>query len=291
MLLRLYKYIIYLFLFINLIKCSKKINKNKIIISITNQQENIQNTYKIIKSIIDQNVNKDLYQILLILSLKEYKTKSELPNNILLLENSNEIKILLTKRKITNQTKLIVAIKEYPNNPILIINNKCSLPNGWLDMFIKDYNKYPNDAIVANVQYFFGKNGEIKEFSEGFRGKFGIFNHVTEIIFNFALINTNLGGILYPKNYFNNPLFFDENLFLKVTENSDEFWQSAFIIIEDKVLRQSSTIFDYTRYLINNDSYEKYNKRTFFEKIKLPYRTNLTFVLIQLSFIKKMFLS
>ena len=56
-------------------------------------------------------------------------------------------------------------------------------------MFINDHIKYPNDAIAASIQYFFGKNYEIKEFNEGFKGeKFGKFNHIGEIIFNFALI-------------------------------------------------------------------------------------------------------
>ena len=142
-------------------------------------------------------------------------------------------------------------------------------------MFIEDHKKYPDDALVASIQFFFGKNGEIKEFSEGFKGeKFGTFNHVTDMIFNFALVNIDLGGILYPKKFFNDSLFFDQDLFMKIAENSDEFWQSAFIIMEDKILRQTSKIFDYTRYLINNDNYEieKYtNKKNFFEKVKLSF--------------------
>ena len=92
-------------------------------------------------------------------------------------------------------------------------------------MFINDHKKYPNDAIVASIQYFFGKDGEIKEFSDGFKGeKFGLFNHVPNMIFNFAIVNSDLGGILYPKNYFQNKSFYDQDLFLKSTNNNDDFW-------------------------------------------------------------------
>ena len=84
-------------------------------------------------------------------------------------------------------------MNEYKNNSILIINDKCLLPNGWLEMFINDHYKYPNDAIIASIQYYLGKEGEIKEFTEGFKGeKFGTFNHVTDMIFNFALVNSYL---------------------------------------------------------------------------------------------------
>ena len=86
-------------------------------------------------------------------------------------------------------------------------------------MFIKDHIKYPNDAIIASKQYSFEKNIKIVEFKEGFKGnKFGIFNQVPEMIFNFGLINIDLEGILYPKNFFNNSRFFDNELYLNVSK-------------------------------------------------------------------------
>ena len=141
-------------------------------------------------------------------------------------------------------------------------------------MLIKDHIKYPNDAIAASIQYFFGKNYEIKEFNEGFHGeKFGIFNHVSEMIFNFAIINIDLGGILYPKNFFKNKSFYDYYLYLNSSRGSEDLWQSAFIIIENKNLRQSSKIFDYTKYIIDNINYKEYNfnKKKLLEKSKLSF--------------------
>ena len=237
-------------------------NKNdKIIISLTGVHENIQNIKKIINSITSQNVSKEFYEILLILSINEYKNIKELPGEIILLTKMKRIKILFVYGKMTYQRRTLITMKKYKNNPILIINNKCLLPNGWLKMFLNDHFKYPNDAIAASIQYYFGKACKITEFTEGFKGeKFGTFNHVTEMIFNFALVNCYLGGILYPKNFFQNSMFYDYDLFLKLNI-SEEFWQSAFIIIEDKILRQSSRIFDFTRYLINDINYDNFFKK------------------------------
>ena len=261
-----------IFLSINSINCFSYNKFEKIIISLTSNHENIDFTEKVINSIFEQYIDEDLYEIFLILSFNEYNNIFELPKTIQILERSKKIRILFVKESLTELKRTLITMKIYENNPILIVNNLCTLPNGWLDMFIKDHIKYPNDAIAASFQYFFGKNFEISEFKEGFNGnKFGYFNHVSEIIFNFGLINIDLGGILYPKHYFKNVSFYDNNIFLNSTINLEDFWESAFIIIEDKILRQSSKIFDFTKYLVEGLNYQEYysNKKKILEKSRL----------------------
>ena len=267
--------ILFYIILISFISCSFINEKDKIIISLTSDHKNIQNIKLIINSIIGQNVYNEFYEILLILSKNEFKDIKELPEEICMFEKNKIIKILFVAENLTNLSRTLITLKNYKKNPILIINNKCILPNGWLKMFIDDHFKYPNDAIVASFQYYFGKDCEIKELKEGFKSEiFGTFNHITELILNFALININLGGILYPKNFFRNKLFYDQDLFIKA-KISEDFWQSAFIIIEDKILRQSSKIFDYTKYLLNNINYKKnyINKKELLEKEKLQFIT------------------
>ena len=156
----------------------------------------------VINSIIEQNINTDLYEILLILSEMEFKNFDSF-EKLKLLKKMKNIKILFIKENIDNLKRTLITMEKYKNNTLIIINNNCLLPEGWLKMFMDDHFKYPNDAIAATIQYFYNKNGNIKEFSEGFKGKnFGLFNHVTEMIFNFAIFNIELGGILYPKNFF-----------------------------------------------------------------------------------------
>ena len=262
----------FLFLIVSkLILIHSNIVNETVIISLTTNPKNINNAENVIDSILKQNVDNLFYKIILILSKHDFKTKNNLPNKLLSLEKKTNLRIILIDNIINSQTRLIIAIKEYPNNPILIINDNIKFPCGWLEMFINDHQKYPNDAISASIQYFFGKNLTITTFSEGYKSeKLGIFNHVTNMIFNFALINSNLGGTLYPKNFFKNEKFFDNELFLKITEDSDEFWQSCFIMIDNKILRQSSKIYDYTKYIINNSNIN-YSKKKYFEKIKLSF--------------------
>ena len=169
-------------------------------------------------------------------------------------------------------------MKEYQKNPILIISDFIIYPEGWLKMFINDHRKYPNDVISATIQYYFGKNLNISEFSEGYKGKnFGIFNHISNMVFNFAIINSNFGGTLFPPYPFRNKYFFNLKFFLNVSKESDVFWQSCFIIIDNKVLRQSSKIFDYSEYLISDQIF--FEKKETLEKIKdrfINYFQNFT---------------
>jgi GT2 family glycosyltransferase len=196
---------------------------------------------------------------------------------------------------------LITAFKEYPKSLILIINDDTTFPEGWIEMFINDHKKYPNDIISGSIQYFIGKNLAIKSFSEGFKGKnFGIFNHITNMIFNFAFVNTNLGGTLYPANTFKNNDFFDYQLFHKTSRDSDEFWQSCFIMMENKILRQSSKIYDYTQYILLKDQpvinkEENYKKNLiefckFFPKFRNIVEKRQNKILISLTSYKKRFI-
>ena len=260
---------------INYIYCLSVVNNNTIIISLKSDKKDIHNSLFIINSILQQNIDESLFKILLFLSLDEFNDNNILPKEFVVLEKLNKIKIVFIKQKITNLVRTIITLKKYKNNPIIIINNICKLPEGWLKMFIDDHLKYPNDAIAASIQYYFGKNDEIIELSEGFKGeKYGVFNHVTEMVFNFAIINIDMGGILYPKNYFQNPFFYDEKLLSKISHISEEFLESAFIIIDDKILRQSSKIFDYTKYIINISNYETIYKN----KQKLLQNDELLFL-------------
>ena len=213
-----------------------------------------------------------MYKILLILSKNDFNSKSQIPNNLIILENLKKIRIVIINNILNYENRLIYVIKDYPNNPILLIGDNIIFPYGWLEMFINDHKKYPNDAISGAIQFYFGKNIEIKEFIEGFKGeKYGKFNQVPDMIFNFAIIS-DLGGILYPRNYFLNKTFYDSKLFRKIAKNSNEFWESCFIMIENKILRQSSKIYDYTKYIINNNN--NVNKALLYEEIKSLFLIN-----------------
>ena len=63
----------------------------------------------------------------------------QLPETIQFLEKSNKIRILFVKDYISELKRTLITMKLYANNPILIVNNFVTLPDGWLGMFIEDH--------------------------------------------------------------------------------------------------------------------------------------------------------
>ena len=122
-------YILISFIYISNLGINNSTNE-KLIISIASKFENLHNTNMVIESILNQNCHHSYYKIILIVSKKEIKDINILPKSILLLEKYNKIRLILSDTDINLQTRLIIAIKEYPKNPILIINDNAIFPEG-----------------------------------------------------------------------------------------------------------------------------------------------------------------
>ena len=136
-------------------------NENKLIISLSSNHKAIKYIYRVIYSILEQNIDRKLYNILLILSIKEFKSELDIPQEIVFLEKSNTIRIIILKKELNLLCRLTYSINEYPNNPILIISDNIIFPEGWLEMFINDHKKYPNDISILTrltpfkIKHFF----------------------------------------------------------------------------------------------------------------------------------------
>ena len=248
---------VYIFYFIPSFSTGKNFH---LIISMFLQTQSISEVILSINSLLNQNVDHSLYTIILMACAKNkniYKS-----NDFISFIEKNGIQLNIINKKY-NESRLITTFKKWSDNPILIINDNLIFPEGWLQMYIEDHINYPNDIISASIQYFIGQNLEIKNFSEGYEGKyFGNFNHVTNLIFNFAFLNSRLGGALFPPHSFKNKIFYNQKLFSKISKKSNDFWLSCFIMLENKILRQSSRIYDYSQYIINKDEFINENPKS-----------------------------
>ena len=124
---------------------------NKLIISLSANKGNIKSLHQVIYSILDQNVSQIFYEILIILDI-EINELTHISKELLFLFNEKKIKIITT-RKLNLQTRLTLAIKEYPMNPILIVGCNALFPEGWLEMLINDHKLHPDEIISSSIQY------------------------------------------------------------------------------------------------------------------------------------------
>ncbi|KAL6608587.1 nucleotide-diphospho-sugar transferase [Neocallimastix sp. 'constans'] len=231
-------------------------NQEKVIVSLTSYPARIKYVKIVLESLVNQSVPFSMYHIVLVLAIPEFPNKeNDLPVDLVDFINKypDLIEILWYERNIISHKRLIPTLKKYPNNPILICDDYIIRKKWWLKMFLEDHKIYPNDIIFgASNQYL---TSEYKWESYKYlyiKTEVGKLNAIKNMIVNTGKPMNGFGGILYPINIFTDKRFFDEDLFMKLSPSSDESWQWCFNIIENKTLRQSSKIYDYSKDIIKD---------------------------------------
>lgn len=217
---------------------------NKLIISMTSFPPRIKDVSKVWFSIFQQNVDKAQYHCVLVLAEPEFPNKEkDLPNDLITLIDSNLVELIWHPTNIKSHKKLIPTLLKYPDSDILVIDDDVIRPQGWLKCFIEDHKKYPTDVITGMVAQYL-ENDKFKMYPNR---AFGNTNYGT-IIVNGRPANGR-GGTLYPAHTFTDPRFFDEDLFMKLTPNSDESWQFYFNRKDKKNIRLISKQFDVSNFV------------------------------------------
>ena len=114
---------------------------------------------------------------------------------------------------------------------------------GWLECFIADHAAHPTDIITGMVAQYL-ENNTFKMYPNR---AFGNTNY-GKVILNGRPANGR-GGTLYPANTFTDPRFFDEELFMRLTPNSDESWQFYFNWRDGKPIRLISKQFNVSMFI------------------------------------------
>ncbi|ORY80549.1 nucleotide-diphospho-sugar transferase [Neocallimastix californiae] len=270
-------------------------NKDKLIVSLSSDYSRIDYVKLVLESLVNQSVPSSKYHIVLVLAIPEFPNKeNDLPFDLvdLINEYPDLIEVLWYEKNINNHTRLIPTIKKYPNNPVLICDDNIIREKWWIKMFLEDHKLYPNDVIFgASNQYL---TSEYKWESYKYlyvETEAGKLNAIQNLIVNTGIPMNGFGGTLYPVNTFTDERFFNEDLYMELSPSSDELWQWCFNIIENRTLRQSSKIYDYSNdiikdsqspslYNLNNEKYNLILKNIMSEfpdfKMKLDEKFKLT---------------
>ena len=225
-------------------KNNNSITNETLLISMTSYPARINGIYDVFISLLYQTADISSYQCFLTLAKEEFiNGEKDLPVDIQILIINGWVK-LIWYHNIYSHKKLIPLILMYPNNDILIVDDDIIRTKNFIEIFQKEHKIYPNDIIGGTFVYFYDNQLEMKRLS-GYRGENSReMNSVPNIIFQTARPANGFGGVLYPKHTFTDKRFFNESLYMKLSPTSDECWQYAFNIIENKILRQTSVIID-----------------------------------------------
>lgn len=228
------------------------ITKDTLLISMTSYPARIVGIYEVFLSLLYQSVDIGLYQCFLTLAKDEFiNGEKDLPVKLQKLISNGWIK-LIWYHNIFSHKKLIPIIQIYPENDVLVVDDDIKRIHNFIEIFQKEHQLYPTDIICGNLAFHFNNKINLERL-KGYKGKnVGEINPVPNIIFQTARPANGFGGVLYPKHTFSDKRFFNETLFMNISPTSDELWQYAFIIIENKIIRQTSIIIDNSINIIKN---------------------------------------
>lgn len=189
---------------------------HKIIVSLTTHGNRLYQVHRTIESIMEQTIkaNKIILWI-------DNKYQNELPEALVILQNRGlEIKF---RKDIRSYTKLIYALKEYPNDAIITIDDDLIYNFDILEKLIKSYIKNPQYIYANRIHRItFDNKNNILPYKQWQ-------TCINDYIVSPLNFFTGVGGVLYPPNSLDNEVT-NENIFLDICKYADDVWFNAMAI-------------------------------------------------------------
>lgn len=183
----------------------------KIIVSLTSFPQRIPYVYKTVSSLLNQTLKPD-YVVLWLAKEQFPNNEKDLPQELLrLTEFGLQIKWC---NDIRSYKKLIPALKEYPNEIIITVDDDIYYDKNMVELLYKSYLKEPQYIHCHRCTKIFYKNGNLK-------AKGGGKKYYKKPSFANKLVG--VGGVLYPPHTLYKDIT-NEELFTELAPTNDDIW-------------------------------------------------------------------
>ena len=192
------------------------LNQKKVIVSLTSFPAAIGYAKDAIKSILSGNTLPD--KVVLYLTFSQFKD-SEIPLELTILATNNPLfEIRNYDEEIRSYRKLIPALKDFPNDIIVTIDDDVRYHKHMLGDLLHLHAQIP-DAIIANRAKKIKLNAPYRQWK-----KYRWYHFFTQRLnFSFKNIQTGVGGVLYPPNSLDKEML-DSDLFREIAPTTDDIW-------------------------------------------------------------------
>ena len=170
--------------------------KKQIIVSLTSFPAALPFAAQAIQSILDGSVLPD--KVVLYLTFSQFED-SKIPSELTTLAYNNPLfEIRNYNEDIRSYRKLIPALKDFPNDIIVTVDDDVRYHKNMLRDLLDLHNEIPN-VIIANRAKKIKRNAPYRQWK-----KYRWYHFLFEILnFNFKNLQTGVGGVLYPPNSLN----------------------------------------------------------------------------------------
>lgn len=201
--------------------------KEKVIVSLTSHPGRIRTVSKCIDSILKQKTKPE--KILLWLSEEQFsKKEQDLPEDLLRLQLKHKLfEIRWAKEDLGPHKKYFYTMQEYPDHPIIIIDDDAEYDDTMILKLMKSYKKHPHSISCMRANLItFNKDKTVKPYSLWIKD-FDMFLDIP----CWNLLPVGVGGVLLPPGCLPKEAF-DVEAILKNCLYCDDLWLKAMEIYD-----------------------------------------------------------
>ena len=190
--------------------------KKQIIVSLTSFPLALPFAVRAINSILDGSALPD--KIVLYLTAQQFP-KAKIPSSLQDLLTLNSIfEVRFCNQIISSYTKLIPAIKDFPNEIIVTIDDDVLYHKNMLKCLLSRHQKFPN-AIIGHRVRRIKPNVRYRKWK--CYKRISILTHSFKP--SFRNLQTGVGGVLYPPNSLSKEML-KSDLFMRLAPTVDDIW-------------------------------------------------------------------
>lgn len=187
--------------------------EQKIIISLTSFTSRLTSLHKCLKSLLVQDTKPDL----ILVYFGNDVTRDMLPTSLTDLEKYGIEYRFIECENLRSYKKFYYAMKEFPQEVIITVDDDVYYPRYWLTSFLKTHKSFPNCVCAWRLHKVRIENGELLPYNQW------IDQYRKCKVPSFSLFPTGVGGILYPPGCLSQYVF-DKETFQEMCFYCDDIW-------------------------------------------------------------------
>ena len=189
--------------------------QKQVIVSLTSFPKAIPFAIQAIKSILNGSVLPN--KVILYLTASQFP-EGKIPSGLIDLEKNTVFEVRFYEENIRSYTKLIPALKDFPNDIIVTVDDDILYNKNMLNGLLHLHKKYPN-AIVGHRVRHLKLNAPYRSWKRYKEHRYLL----KSLKPKFANVQTGVGGVLYPPNSLDKKML-DSKIFMEMAPTVDDIW-------------------------------------------------------------------
>lgn len=199
-------------------------DETELVVSLTTHGKRIMTVYRTIESVFAQS--KKANRIVLYVSVNEYQSVEQLPL-ILQKQMKRGLEVRFVE-DIGPYTKIIHALKEFPNSNIVTVDDDIWYPLNTLEKLHQVNREHPDAICAIAARELDWKDKHKKKFKTYEKQPFAV--NEKQNTTSKMYVAEGVGGVLYPPSCFTDEVFRKE-IFMVLAPKADDLWLKAMSLI------------------------------------------------------------